>query len=737
MDSEPRDERTDFETGGGVRVTRTAGPFDSARLAEVSSAVDDRRGGVLSSGMEYPGRYSRWHIAYADPCLEIVARGRRIGARALNDRGRVVLPVIAAALWRAGTPVGEPGGRDGGPALDVAVDIPEPDRACTEEERSRRPTVFTAIREVIAAFSCEDEHLGLYGAFGYDLAFQFEPVRMRLDRPADQRDLVLHLPDEIYVLDRKREQATRFAYEFAVDGASTEGLPRLTERTTPPTPPPPADLPGPPQPGSYAKVVAQARERFARGDLFEVVPGHVFYGRCALPSAFYEQLRQRNPAPYEFMFNLGQGEYLVGASPEMYVRVIGDRVETCPISGTIARGAGPLEDAENIRALLDSAKEESELTMCTDVDRNDKSRVCVPGTVKVIGRRQIEMYSRLIHTVDHVEGRLRPGFDALDAFLTHMWAVTVTGAPKNWAMQFIEDHEATPRRWYGGAVGAIGFDGGMNTGLTLRTAHIRDGIAAVRAGATLLFDSDPDAEERETHIKARALMETLEDAERSATGLAATAAPAVAGPEDLPGMGLHVLLVDHQDSFVHTLADYFRQLGAEVITLRAGFPPRLLDEHGPDLVVLSPGPGRPADFGCDGLLSELDVRGLPAFGVCLGLQAMVEHAGGELSLLDQPVHGKPGRVQVQGGQLLQGLPAEFTGARYHSIYAFPEQVKGGFTVTATTPDGVVMAIEDPGAGRWAVQFHPESILTATGRAGHQVIANVLRLCRARRARPAP
>ncbi len=113
--------------------------------------------------------------------------------------------------------------------------------------------------------------------------------------------------------------------------------------------------------------------------------------------------------------------------------------------------------------------------MCTDVDRNDKSRICVPGSVRVIGRRQIEMYSRLIHTVDHVEGRLRPGFDALDAFLAHTWAVTVTGAPKAWAMQFIEDHERSPRAWYGGAVGLLGFDGNLNTGLTLRTIRVKDG----------------------------------------------------------------------------------------------------------------------------------------------------------------------------------------------------------------------------------------------------------------------
>src|SRR5690606_13167834 len=158
---------------------------------------------------------------------------------------------------------------------------------------------------------------------------------------------------------------------------------------------------------------------------------------------------------------------------------------------------------------LNSVKDESELTMCTDVDRNDKARVCVPGSVRVIGRRQIELYSRLIHTVDHIEGRLRPGLDAFDAFLTHMWAVTVTGAPKQWAMQFIEDHEDAPRRWYGAAVGFAGFDGSMNTGLTLRAAHIENGVATIRVGATLLYDSDPEAEERETYLKARALLETL------------------------------------------------------------------------------------------------------------------------------------------------------------------------------------------------------------------------------------
>ena len=341
----------------------------------------------------------------------------------------------------------------------------------------------------------------------------------------------------------------------------------------------------------------------------------------------------------------------------------------------------------------------------------------------LLGRRQIELYSRLIHTVDHIEGRLRPGFDALDAFLTHMWAVTVTGAPKTWAMQFIEDHEESPRRWYGGAVGCIGFDGSMNTGLTLRTAQIRDGIATVRVGATLLYDSDPDEEERETHLKASALLGALAMSQQGAASAEDEPAVRAAGP----GEGLKVLVVDHEDSFVNTLADYFRQQDAEVVTLRHGFPVEMLDEHAPDLVVLSPGPGRPDDFATGALLDALDARDLPVFGVCLGLQAMVEHAGGGLALLPEPSHGKPGQVKVTGGALFAGLPDEFTAARYHSVHATPDRVKG-FHVTALTGD-VVMAIEDARRKRWAVQFHPESILTAAGGAGHRIVANVLRLCR--------
>src|SRR5262249_28024559 len=155
-----------------------------------------------------------------------------------------------------------------------------------------------------------------------------------------------------------------------------------------------------------------------------------------------------------------------------------------------------------------------------------------------LARRQIETYARLFHTVDHIEGRLRQDCDGLDAFLSHAWAVTVTGAPKPGAIEFIERHEKSPRAWYAGSVGVLHFDGKVDTELTLRAIHVKDGAARVRAGATLLFDSHPEEEERESRLKASALLEVLREANGEVGG-GATQPRREAGP----GSGRRVLLV--------------------------------------------------------------------------------------------------------------------------------------------------------------------------------------------------
>jgi anthranilate synthase len=705
-----------FVTAGGVTITRERHdrPYEGAIDAYIDG-LNARRGAVFSSNYEYPGRYTRWDTAIIDPPLVISARGRAMRVEALNSRGEVLLPVIGKAL----------GGLDDVTIAEtskslIRLDVAEPGRVFTEEERSRVPSVFTVLRAITALFKTEeDANLGLYGAFGYDLAFQFDPVDYKLERERSQRDLVLFLPDEILVVDHYSTKAWTDRYDYSGERFSTEGLPRdeiVEPFKTADRIPPRGDH----EPGEYADLVRKAMESFKRGDLFEVVPGQMFYERCETPpSDISRKLKTINPSPYSFFINLGEGEYLIGASPEMFVRVNGRRVETCPISGTIKRGDDAISDSEQILKLLNSKKDESELTMCSDVDRNDKSRVCDPGSVRVIGRRQIEMYSRLIHTVDHIEGRLREGMDAFDAFLSHAWAVTVTGAPKLWAMRFIEQNEKSPRAWYGGAIGMVNFNGDMNTGLTLRTIRIKDGIAEVRAGATLLFDSIPEEEEAETELKASAMLSAIRDAK---LGNAAETERSTARVGD----GVNILLVDHEDSFVHTLANYFRQTGANVSTVRTPVPDEIFDRLKPNLVVLSPGPGTPKDFDCAATIKRARARDLPIFGVCLGLQALAEAYGGELRQLHVPMHGKPSRIRVsKPGIIFSGLPKEVTVGRYHSIFADPVRLPDGFIVTAETEEGVIMAFEHRKEPIAAVQFHPESIMTLGHNAGMRIIENIV------------
>lgn len=705
-----------YVTKGGVEITRRRRETVYAdAISTYVDALDSRRGAVFSSNYEYPGRYTRWDTAIVDPPLGIASRGRALTVTAYNDRGRALVTILGSELE------GHPEFRVTSSSADaIEITIAEPDRPFTEEERSRAPTVFSVLRVVVDLFhSPDDGNLGLFGSFGYDLTFQFDPVPFKLARPDDQRDMVLYLPDEILVVDHYSAKAWIDRYDFALDGVTTEGR---DGTVTPETFRPSTRIPprGDHQPGEYADIVRKAKESFKRGDLFEVVPGQTFFERCeSKPSDISRRLKAINPSPYSFFINLGNQEYLVGASPEMFVRVNGRRIETCPISGTIKRGDDAISDSEQILKLLNSKKDESELTMCSDVDRNDKSRVCEPGSVKVIGRRQIEMYSRLIHTVDHIEGRLRDGMDAFDAFLSHTWAVTVTGAPKLWAMRFLENNEKSPRAWYGGAIGMVGFNGDMNTGLTLRTIRIKDGIAEVRAGATLLYDSVPEEEEAETELKASAMLSAIRDAR---LGNAAAAGRDTAKV----GEGVKVLLVDHEDSFVHTLANYFRQTGATVTTVRTPVADEMFDRIAPDLVVLSPGPGSPKDFNCAATIKVARKRDLPMFGVCLGLQALAESFGGNLRQLAVPVHGKPSRIKVQrNGVIFSGLPQEVTVGRYHSIFAAYQTLPKEFRVTAETDDGVIMAFEHESLPIAAVQFHPESIMTLGLDAGMRMIENVV------------
>ena len=711
-----------FVTGGGIGVTRNSQelPYKSA-TNHLVTALNTQRGVFLSSSFEYPKRYSRWDLGFTNPPIEIVARGRCMQITALNARGIVLLPAIYQALIDC-------------PEQDslhhqdqvITLNVPVSQQEFTEEQRSQQPSVFSILRRIIRLFAHKDDaYLGLYGAFGYELCFQFEAIKTSLKRSADARDMVLYIPDEIIAVDHSSKLAFCYQYEFEFNNQETNDKARDGESNVF------ALVANSGQdnkgtaftsdhaPGEYADCVRKAIEYFARGDLYEVVPGQVFAQPCIdLPSEIFRRLKAANPAPYGALINLGEQEYLVAASPEMFVRVDGRRVETCPISGTIKRGRDPMEDTKQIIALLNSKKEESELTMCTDVDRNDKSRICEPGSIRLLGRRQIEIYSRLIHTVDHVEGILREGFDAIDGFLAHAWAVTVTGAPKQSAIQFIEDNEKSPRMWYGGAMGSFLFNGNVNTGLTLRTMRIKDGVAEVRAGATLLYDSDPDAEEAETHLKASALLGIINPANKP------VANDDISFEQYNNNRKLVILMVDHQDSFVHTLGGYLRMTGASVITMRPKMARAHLAKESPDLLVLSPGPGRPSEYEMHETIRLAAEKKVPIFGVCLGLQGIVEYFGGSLRQLEHPMHGKPSCIRLVNEGIFKDLPeTTFTAGRYHSLCA--NKVPATLKILATTEDDTVMAIQHIDLPIAAVQFHPESILSLENNVGHRLLVNML------------
>jgi len=707
-----------FSTPSGIEVTRSISkaPFKKG-LRGLLKQLDTHRGFYLSSGYEYPGRYSRWDIASVCPPLEIVSSDRRVEFRPLNARGQALLEILLPVIQPH--PHWESAGFENGAFCGTLKPLPA---LFSEEERSKQPSVFSILRSLIAEFRAGgDARLPLVGAFGYDLLFRFDPIRTRLER-GQQKDLHLFFCDDIYYMDRKKEQIERYQYEFdraefstlALAGGGEAVSTRVIEATGAATAPIESDH----TPEEYMAKVETVREGMRCGNYYEVVLRQTFRTPyTASPSQLFERIQQASPSPYQFLLQLGD-EQLVGASPEMFVRVEGDRVETCPISGTARRTGDPLRDAENIRALLNSPKEESELTMCTDVDRNDKSRVSVPGSVRVIGRRLIEAYAGIFHTVDHVEGRLDEGFDSLDAFLTHMWAVTVIGAPKKAAAQAIEDLEKDARAWYGGAVGMISLNGDMNTGIMIRTVHLRNGVAAYSTGATLLYDSVPAMEEQETRMKATAFFRAL----RGEVSAAPAPAVAPAAPRRV-----RMMLVDNDDCFIHTLANYARQTGAEVVTYRSGFPLELIEQVKPDLILVSPGPGRPADFGVPNLVRHAAKLGVPVFGVCLGLQGIVEAFGGELGVLSYPMHGKPSVIHHFNKGIFAGLPEKFTVGRYHSLFAKREAFPDCLEVTAETEDGVIMGVRHRELPIEAVQFHPESMLTLGGDCGFHLMENVVNL----------
>jgi anthranilate synthase component 1 len=263
-------------------------------------------------------------------------------------------------------------------------------------------------------------------------------------------------------------------------------------------------------------MVNKAKEYIVAGDIIQAVLSQRFQRRTAAhPFDIYRALRTINPSPYMYYLDLGEAQ-IVGASPEMLVRVEEGKIDYHPIAGSRRRGVDAAEDAALEAELRNDEKERAEHVMLLDLGRNDVGRVSEPGSVQVTQIMDVERYSQIMHLVSHVTGRLRKGLTPYDALRACFPAGTVSGAPKIRAMEIIAELEQDQRGVYSGCVGYFDLSGNLDTAISIRTAVIKDGVAHVQAGGGIVYDSEPDFEFEETEHKARALMRAIEQAEATA-----------------------------------------------------------------------------------------------------------------------------------------------------------------------------------------------------------------------------
>ena len=363
---------------------------------------------------------------------------------------------------------------------------------------------------------------GAVGYVGYEAARHFERLPLAPRDGHGLPDAVFGIYDTVVAFDHLRHAMLLIAH--APDGDRAVAERRLDELDV--LLDAPLVLPAPDRaprttrsnmtPAGYESLVRRARDLIAEGDCIQIVISQRFDIRPAPePLSLYRALRHVNPSPYMFLLET-PGAVLVGASPEPFIRVEGRTLVMHPIAGTRPRGSDAGSDAANERELRSSEKERAEHVMLVDLGRNDVGRVSKPGTVRVPELMRVDRFSHVMHLTSVVEGTLRDDLDALDAFRACFPAGTVSGAPKIRAMERIAELEADRRGTYAGAVGYLGFDGSLDTCIAIRTALIADGVCRIQAGAGIVADSEPAAEEAETRAKAGALLRAIELADGAA-----------------------------------------------------------------------------------------------------------------------------------------------------------------------------------------------------------------------------
>ncbi|GAA3490000.1 anthranilate synthase component I [Streptomyces cremeus] len=373
---------------------------------------------------------------------------------------------------------------------------------------------------------------GMVGYLGYDIVRRLEKIGEHGADELGLPELTMLLTSDLAVLDHRYGTVRLIAnainhndLDTGVDEAYADAVARLDameadlSRAVPTDPAvlPPSEVPVYTEKwggAAYRAAVEDVKERIRAGEAFQVVPSQRFETPCTATALdVYRVLRATNPSPYMYLFRF-DGFDVVGSSPEALVKVADGQAMVHPIAGTRHRGATPREDQALADELLADPKERAEHLMLVDLGRNDLGRVCEPGSVEVVDFMSIERYSHVMHIVSTVTGRVARGRSAFDVLTACFPAGTLSGAPKPRALQIIEELEPTRRGLYGGCVGYLDFAGDSDTAIAIRTALLRDGTAYVQAGAGVVADSDPAAEDQECRNKAAAVLRAVHTANR-------------------------------------------------------------------------------------------------------------------------------------------------------------------------------------------------------------------------------
>jgi anthranilate/para-aminobenzoate synthase component I len=439
-------------------------------------------------------KYGRESIIISNPAIKIKGNNENFSIETLNQKGENILKLFnkndfdyADLFKQTKTKI-------------TGIVKKEIDINMEENKRTSQKNISFVLKTILNKFECKNEFCGLYGAFAYDFSKNFYKVNTRFNE--NTNDFVLFLPTTVYVFNDIKKTAEKINFLFAngeeksINGFNFKKEKKRIEY----------DLTD----KEYLKSLDNIINDIKNGRTMQcVLSRKISITLQKHPIESYSQLRQEMRAPYSYYFNLGDNEILYGVSPEIHIKIKNNEIEIRPIAGTIQRSSNPLEDSQQRINLLTDEKEKREHTMLVDLVRHELYNLCEPKSMKIDELFILEAYPNLYHLVSDVKGILKHDKNAIDSLLITLPSGTLSGAPKQESMQMIEENEGSKRGYYGGAIGYISFNGECNTGITIRSIHVKNNKSSVRGGGGVTALSTPNGEFEERKLKLENMIKVL------------------------------------------------------------------------------------------------------------------------------------------------------------------------------------------------------------------------------------